>query len=439
MRIDKPQPAGNTPALNPILNRRRFVKATATALSLAPFVGLYGCSTAARATNHSGELIQDPQGILDVAPGFSYAVLDRNGNTLSDGLRSPGRPDGMGCFLAEDGKLILMRNHEINRTHFWSSNGRGAYKLDDAPANAYTTSDLGGVSRLVVDPDTLTVEQSNMVLSGTRNNCAGGITPFGWLSCEESIQRFGGEKHGFVFLCDIDAESLQAPERIDAYGRFKHEAAGFDPATGRCYLTEDIDASCLYRFLPDDVASPFEGRLQALRVIGEDTFKTASMTSGESKNIDWVDVPDSQAGVNVSKDSQSLGAAVFVRGEGCWFDNGLLVFTATEGGPRGKGQIFQLEDKDDEATLTLLAQSDADTDLNHPDNITISPDGDIYLAEDNSEYCQIHRLSTDGSITTIARNHDQGEEIAGLCFSPDGRTLFGNIQEPGITFAIQGF
>jgi len=152
-----------------------------------------------------------------------------------------------------------------------------------------------------------------------------------------------------------------------------------------------------------------------------------------------IPLPDAQAGVNVSKDSQALGAAVFVRGEGCWFDNGLLVFTATEGGPRGKGQIFQLEDKDDGATLTLLAQSDAETDLLHPDNITISPTGEIFLAEDNSESCQIHRLSPDGVLTTIARNHEQGHEIAGLCFSPDGRILFGNIQEPGITFAIHGF
>jgi len=260
-----------TPTQRSLLNRRRFLQATATGLSVAPFFSLYACGSV-KSQNKSEELIPDPKGILDLAPGLSYSVLDRNGNALSDGLVSPGRPDGMGCFVAEDGKLVLMRNHEINPTHYWSSNGRGAYKLADAPANAYTRTDLGGVSRLVVDPETLVVEQSNMVLSGTRNNCAGGITPFGWLSCEESIQRVGGKEHGFVFLCDIDAETLQAPRRIDAYGRFKHEAAGFDPDTGRCYLTEDIDTSCMYRFLPDDAASPFEGKLQALRVIGEDTF-----------------------------------------------------------------------------------------------------------------------------------------------------------------------
>ena len=438
MRFDNSRSTSNSRPQNQLLNRRRFVKATATGLSMAPFFSLYGC-TAGHAQSRTHELKNDPAGILDLAPGLSYKVLDRNGNSMSDGLMSPGRPDGMGCFVAEDGRLILMRNHEINPTHYWSSNGRGAYKLGSAPANAYTKTDLGGVSRLVVNPETLAVDHSNMVLSGTRNNCAGGITPFGWLSCEESIQRIGGEEHGYVFLCDIDAATLQAPKRIDAYGRFKHEAAGFDPGTGRCYLTEDIDTSCLYRFLADDPASPFEGKLQALRVIGEDTMETSLMRTGESKRIDWIDVPDPQAGVDVSKDSQARGAAVFVRGEGCWFDNGLLVFTATEGGPRGKGQIFQLEDKDNGASLTLLAQSDAETDLLHPDNITISPTGDIFLAEDNSENCHIHRLAKDGTFTTIARNHEQGEEIAGLCFSPDGSTLFGNIQQPGITFAIQGF
>ena len=439
MRFSKAQSTSATQTTRPALNRRRFVQASVTALSMAPFFGVYGCMSNPVLRNNTRQLIPDPEGILDLPPGLKYTVLDRNGNTLSDGSVSPGRPDGMGCFMAEDGKLVLMRNHEISPQHHGTSAGRGAYKLSKVPDNAYSDTDLGGVSRLVVNPENLQVEHSNMVLSGTRNNCAGGITPFGWLSCEESIDNDFFEKHGFVFLCDTDADTLQPPKRIDAYGRFKHEAAGYDPDTGRCYLTEDISSSCLYRFLPDNAASPFEGKLQALRVVGEDAFEASLMTSGESKLIDWVDVPDSQAGSDVSKDSQALGAAVFVRGEGCWFDNGLLVFTATEGGPREKGQIFQVEDKDDGATLTLLSQSDAETDLFHPDNITISPTGDIYFAEDNSGKCLIQRLSPDGSLTTIAGNQEEGEEIAGLCFSPDGSILFGNIQKPGITFAIQGF
>ncbi len=420
------------------LNRRQFVKAASTGLAVAPFIGLYGCAWQ-RTIQRGSELVRKRNQPLDLAPGLSYIELDRNGNTLGDGFTSPGRPDGMGCFVADDGSLILMRNHEITLKHHGTSDGRGAYLPDNIPRQAYTATDLGGVSRLLLDPQSLSVIQSNMVLTGTRNNCAGGISPYGWLSCEETLDDDDNQIHGFVFLCDVNAQELSPPIRVDAYGRFVHEAAGFDLRTGRCYLTEDISTGCLYRFQPADRSRPFDGKLQALSVIGEKTFKTTTMTTGESKLIEWIDVPDALAGENVSRDSQSLGAAVFVRGEGCWYDNDQLVFCCTEGGPNSKGQIFKLVDSDDGATLTLLAQSDAKTDISHPDNITISPTGDIFFAEDTFGECLIQHVSKEGIVTAVARNTEQGQEIAGLCFSPDGRVLFGNIQEPGITFAIHGF
>jgi len=419
-------------------NRRQFVKTATTAITLAPFFSLYGCGKNCTDRNIK-ELTRNSGNRLDLASGLRYVELDRNGNTLADGFISPGRPDGMGCFQNEDGQLVLMRNHEIEPDDHGSDDGRGAYSLSKTPKEAYSNTDLGGVSRLVLNPETLAVSHSNMVLSGTRNNCAGGITPFGWLTCEETLERDGGMHHGYVYLCDTDAETLQKPKRIDAYGRFVHEAAGFDPITGRCYLTEDIDAACLYRFLPKDVSTPFDGKLQALRVTGVQTFATSTMKSGESRMVEWIDVIEPLAGIEVSRRSQEDGAAVFVRGEGCWFDNGRLVFAATGGGPKEKGQVFQLDDREDHAVLTLLAQSDEATDLCHPDNLTISPTGDIYFAEDNDGDCLIQKLSANGSLTAIARNRERGEEIAGLCFSPDGRVLFGNIQEPGLTFAIGGF
>lgn len=419
-------------------SRRQFVKSSVAGIAAAPFFGLYGCAVNC-VDRSTRELNRTGSARLDLAPGLNYIELDRNGNTLQDGYISPGRPDGMGCFVSYDGNLILMRNHEIDLNHHGTSDGRGAYALENTPSQAYSTTDLGGVSRLVLDPQTLDIRHSNMVLSGTRKNCAGGVTPFGWLSCEETLERNTDRNHGYVFLCDIEAETLQVPSRIEAYGRFVHEAAGYDVRTSRCYLTEDIDVACLYRFLPTDPGSPFEGKLQALRVVGEDTFETSQMISGESRLIDWLDVPDHLAGINVSRDSQALGAAVFVRGEGCWFADDMLIFCATGGGPNGKGQIFKLEDRDEQPSLTLLAQSDTESDICHPDNITTSPTGDIFFAEDNEGDCLIQRLSIDGSLTVVARNREQGEEIAGLCFSPDGRVLFGNIQEPGITFAITGF
>jgi secreted PhoX family phosphatase len=38
----------------------------------------------------------------------------------------------------------------------------------------------------------------------------------------------------------------------------------------------------------------------------------------------------------------------------------------------------------------------------------------------------------------FARNALSQTEMGGLCFSPDGGTLFANIQEEGLTLAIEG-
>jgi hypothetical protein len=46
-------------------------------------------------------------------------------------------------------------------------------------------------------------------------------------------------------------------------------------------------------------------------------------------------------------------------------------------------------------------------------------------------------LTTAYNTRVVARDYRQSE-MAGACYSPDGRWLFVNIQSPGITFAITG-
>jgi len=415
------------------LDRRTLMQNTAIGLAALPFSGLISCTTLSRGTS----LLSVGEGPLDLAEGLTQRVIDRKGNRLSDGYISPARPDGMACFANTDGQWVLMRNHEIDQDDIGTDDGIGAYELNSAPIDAYSQTSLGAVSRLVIDPETLSLVQSNVVLSGTRKNCAGGPTPMGWLSCEETVDKKGD--HGFVFLCDVNATSLQAPKRIDAYGRFIHEAAGFDSTTGICYLTEDRGAACLYRFLPDSPSEPFTGRLQAMVIDNQPMFKTTKMHVDQRLRINWIDVPDPLAGVDVAPQCQAAGAAVIVNGEGCWFDQGRLVFTASKGGAVGKGQLFELKETDAYSELTLLAAADDSTQFHHPDNIVIAPDGSVFFAEDNKGDCLIQRLTATGDFEPIARNKERGEEIAGVCFSPNGKVLFANIQEPGITVAISGF
>jgi secreted PhoX family phosphatase len=63
------------------------------------------------------------------------------------------------------------------------------------------------------------------------------------------------------------------------------------------------------------------------------------------------------------------------------------------------------------------------------------------VCEDTSAVQHIRGLTVDGQIFDFAVNMVPGherDEFAGATFSPDGETLFVNIQRPGITLAIWG-
>ena len=145
------------------------------------------------------------------------------------------------------------------------------------------------------------------------------------------------------------------------------------------------------------------------------------------------------------------GAALVARGEGVWWGDGELYLTATSGGPIQRGQILRYVPSPDEGRagearrpgrLQLFVESTNEKTLNMGDNITIAPWGHLIVCEDNySSDIRNHLkgVTPDGKIYTLGRNVFQGNsEFAGAVFSPDGSTLFVNIQYPGMTLAITG-
>jgi secreted PhoX family phosphatase len=377
-----------------------------------------------------GALLPDPDGTFDLPPGFSYSVLEVAGSPMSDGYLVPYRPDGMAAFAGPNGTVVLMRNHELD-----GDLGGSAYGVLPVPPEAYDPSSPGGVTRLVLDGTTFARVSSNLVLTGTARNCSGGPSPWGWLSCEESTQ----DGHGYVFLCPTDAETVRAPQRILGYGRLYHEAVAIEPGTNAAYLTEDRSDGCLFRFLPDDPQAPFVGKLQALAVTGQPRLSTASgLARGQALDVHWVDVGDPDSASDTLRyRATDAGAATFSRAEGATESGGVIYVAATYGGRLGYGQIFALRPTRDGGTLSVLGESPDPEVLNGPDNLAVAPWGDVVVAEDGSHvYRYLRGITPDGRVYDIGRS--LRGELAGVCFSPDGRALFVNIQDLGLTLAVTG-
>lgn len=409
------------------MNRRSWILGGTLAAGAVATSVLYG-QIRSRVSDVSKRSLSSRSGPFAVLPGFHVVVLTRSGERQTDGTRSPDLPDGMACFLGQDGTWILLRNHEL-----MGDASSGAYP-EGQPEEAYRKNVHGGVSRVVVDPKTLRVLSTNMVLTGTLRNCAGGPSPWGWVSCEETTE----DNHGYSFLCSPSAERVQKARVLPGYGRFRHEAAAIDLDSYCAYLTEDDPVGCLYRFTPHDKSAPFEGKLEALRIVGRPGLHTeASLTLGAAVKIDWVKVDDADARKRaLHEQALDRGAAQFSRAEGAWLDGDGVVFTATTGGKLGQGQLFRIDFK--RQTLSLVAEARSDSDFKGPDNVTLSPWGDFIVAENGPSPSHVYVVRADGKMLPLLRNDHSDSELAGVCFSPDGKVLFCNLQNDGLTVAIRG-
>ena len=88
--------------------------------------------------------------------------------------------------------------------------------------------------------------------------------------------------------------------------------------------------------------------------------------------------------------------------------------------------------------MTLIAESAPESILHNADNLTMAPWGDLIVCEDTADHCGLVGIRPDGSLYELADNAYSGSELSGVCFSPDAKTMFVNIQYPGTTLAITG-
>ena len=452
-----------------MLHRRRFLQSIVAAAAMPALTQSCGAAVPLR-----GELRVDPDMILDLPDGFSYHVVSRVGDAMSDGLKVPGAHDGMAAFDGGDGRLILITNHEMN-THWFQDSAFGT-RYADLPEDTKTllydrgsdrTPALGGTTTTIYNPATGETEKQFMSLAGTEINCAGGPTPWGsWLSCEECFESpstridYGrlitrDQSHGYVFEVPSSATSLVEARPIKAMGRFEHEACAVHEATGIVYMTEDRYHSLFYRYIPDVPGDLHAGgRLQALAIEAHATVMTHNWSwsrqtpLGKPLNTHWIDLDLVDPLENdLRLRGAAKGAATFARGEGLCVADDRFAFTCTIGGPARLGQVFTYTPSPFEGTpaeeqkpgqITLIAEADGSSLLRNCDNLTMAPWGDLIVCEDTLSHCGLVGIQPDGNQYAIADNSHSNSELAGVCFSPDGKIMFVNIQYPGMTLAITG-
>lgn len=366
--------------------QRSAVAAGGTAAVLGGGWSLAGSDLSDAAAGGS-PLVPDPGGLLDLPPGFQYRVLSEEGGRMSNGASVPGSFDGMAALPGERSSTVLVRNHELDSDDDTEVPGRNRYRRD-AP---------GGTTALVVTPDR-TLAREYVVSSGTVDNCAGGASPWGtWITCEEELD----DEHGYAFEVDPrEPESRLSRRPIRAMGHFDHEAVAFDRRTGIVYLTEDnaggsgdpqdAGPSFLYRYLPNDAAH--------------------------------------------RADARAKDCAAFVRLEGCDFGRGALWFSDTYGGASQRGQVWRYRPRG--RSLEVVHETSDRTQLEQPDNAVLSPWGDLVVCSDSRS--RLVGVTPAGDLYPLASSRLAESELCGPTFAPDGRTLFLNAQDPGITYAIWG-
>jgi secreted PhoX family phosphatase len=380
------------------MDRRTILRAT-VAGGAAAFSGSLWAGAALAAPTQPGASPYGPLGAADargiqLPAGFTSRVIARSRQAV------PGTsyiwhdaPDGGACFAAGTG-WIYVSNSEIATT--------------------------GGASAVRFNADG-SIAAAYRILSNTNRNCAGGATPWGtWLS---------GEEVSLGYVYETWPQGGRAGVRRAAMGRFTHEAAACDPDRRVVYLTEDETSGCFYRFRPTTWGDLSAGTLEVL-VAG----------TGTSGPVSWARVPDPDGSPTYTR-NQVSGAKRFNGGEGCWYADGTCWFTT-----KGDNRVWAYDAVNQRIDLAYddsLVSGTAP--LTGVDNITGTPGGDLYVAEDGGNM-EINIITPAGVVAPFLRITGQSSsEICGPAFSPDGSRFYFSSQRGttgsssgGITYEVRG-
>ena len=137
------------------------------------------------------------------------------------------------------------------------------------------------------------------------------------------------------------------------------------------------------------------GILEAAAIDELPAAAASQFSTGQKFGIVWKKLNPESA----QQDAKDKGCIQFSRLEGAYFSEGTLWFDDTSAGSESLGRVYRYTPATN--TLELFYESTDKNDLEAPDNITITPWGDLWIAEDGDGNNRIIGLTPEGNVYTF--------------------------------------
>jgi secreted PhoX family phosphatase len=295
---------------------------------------------------------------------------------------------------------------------------------------------------------------------------------YGWHLFDERFDLtnpdYANEQHRFGWVVEIDPmDASQTPVKRTALGRFKHEGAAVTVGRGGrvvVYMGDDQRFDYIYKFVSrrnwkamraQGISPLDEGKLYVARFDDDGTGEWLELTiDNPALAARFSDQGELLTFTRVAADI--LGATPMDRPEWTTIARNQDVYCALTNNsqrtvpdaanplaPNADGHIIRWRDTDNHVgnvftwDIFIIAETTHGTEASFadPDGLWIDPDGRLFIQTDGGQKDGLNnQMVVADTITGEIRRlftGVTGDEITGIAYTPDRRTMFINTQHPG--------